>query len=356
MRIATVVGARPQFVKCAPLSKEIRKKDHEILIHTGQHYDYEMSKVFFDELQIPEPDYNLNVGSGSHGEQTGRALEAIEKTLIEVKPKLVIVYGDTNSTLAGALAAAKLNIPVCHVEAGLRSYDRKMPEEINRVLTDHVSSVLFAPTERAVENLSKEGIRKGVYRVGDVMVDSLAMAKKAAAAPSPMIESLNLEKGKYIAMTMHRSQNTDNPQNLRRIISALSRIEERVIFPVHPRTRKALQTEGLIHNLPGNLSLIDPLGYVDMIRLMSNARVILTDSGGIQKESYLLGVRCVTMRDTTEWPETLRGGMNILVGSDPEKIIKALSKDFKVKKFKGNPFGTPGASKRIVSRLRRLSF
>jgi UDP-N-acetylglucosamine 2-epimerase (non-hydrolysing) len=351
VKIATVVGARPQFVKCAPLSKALRASHQEVLIHTGQHYDYEMSKVFFEELEIPEPDYNLSVGSGSHGAQTGKALAAIEQVLMQEAPDLVLVYGDTNSTLAGALAAAKLGIRVAHVEAGLRSYDRAMPEEVNRVLTDHISDVLFAPTRVAVENLRQEGVSKGVHRAGDVMVDSLALARGAAGTPSPAIEALGLRKGDYLAMTMHRPQNTDDPARLRAILGAMARAGRTVVFPAHPRTRKALQQAGMLGSVPGNIRLIEPLGYVDMVRLMMGARAVVTDSGGIQKETYLLGVRCVTMRDSTEWPETLAGGMNVLVGADPGRIVQAITDQGRPRRPRGHPFGAPGASRRIAAVL-----
>jgi len=312
MKIVSIVGARPQFIKCAPLSRELRKVHHEILVHTGQHYDHDMSDIFFEELNIPKPDYNLGIGSGSHGEQTGKMLTEIEKVLLKEKPDLVLVYGDTNSTLAGALAAVKLHIRVAHVEAGLRSFDRNMPEEINRVLTDHISDILFCPTQTAVDNLSKEGITQGVHLVGDVMLDALEYNKTVAEKKSKILEVLGLKKDKYLVITIHRPSNTDSRENLNNIIKALREIGEAVVFPVHPRTKKFLQEYGL--DFPANVRLMDPLGYLDMLKLMAGARKILTDSGGIQKEAYMLGVPCVTLRENTEWVETLEGGWNVLVG------------------------------------------
>ena len=325
MKLLSIVGARPQFIKCAPLSHELRKVHQEILVHTGQHYDHDMSDIFFEELNIPKPDYNLGIGSGNHGEQTGKMLTEIEKVILKEKPDLMLVYGDTNSTLAGALAAVKLHIRVAHVEAGLRSFDRSMPEEINRVLTDHISDLLFCPTQTAVDNLSKEGITQGVHLVGDVMLDALSYNLKVAQKKSRIIEELGLEKNKYLVTTVHRPGNTDSIDNMRSIIEALGEIVMPVVFPVHPRTEKFLQEYGLMGRMPGNVRFIKPLGYLDMLMLMANARKILTDSGGIQKEAYMLGVPCITRRENTEWMETLEGGWNVLVGGDKEKIIRAVN-------------------------------
>ena len=316
MKIVTIVGARPQFVKCAAVSREIRKDHTEILVHTGQHYDPEMSDVFFDELQIPKPDYNLGIGSGPHGRQTGEILTAVEAVLEKEKPDLVIVYGDTNSTLAGALAAAKLHIPVAHVEAGLRSFDRTMPEEINRIVTDHVSDLLFCPTENSVNLLAKEGITKGVHLVGDVMADVLAFNRELAAKNSRVLESLVLEPGNYCVATIHRPSNTDSKEALSAIIRAFGQAKVPVVFPVHPRTRKYLDEYGLLDRMPKNILLTEPLGYLDMIRLMGSAKKILTDSGGVQKEAYMLGVPCITLRENTEWVETVHDGWNVLVGAE----------------------------------------
>jgi len=324
MKIITIVGARPQFVKCAAVSREIRKDHTEILVHTGQHYDPEMSEVFFEELQIPKPDYNLGVGSGSHGKQTGEILERVEEVLVKEKPGLVIVYGDTNSTLAGALAATKLHTPVAHVEAGLRSFDRTMPEELNRILTDHLSDFLFCPTETAINNLRNEGLIRGIYCVGDVMADALEFNKDLAEKNSRIIEILRLEPRNYFIATVHRPSNTDNCDAMTTLIQVFGRADMPVVFPVHPRTKKFLEEYGLFKRLPANILVVEPLGYLDMIRLMGSAKKILTDSGGIQKEAYMLGVPCVTLRENTEWVETLHDGWNVLVGSDEEKILTSI--------------------------------
>ncbi|AGB04698.1 UDP-N-acetylglucosamine 2-epimerase [Aciduliprofundum sp. MAR08-339] len=353
MKIATVVGARPQFIKMAPVSEEIRKHFDEIVIHTGQHYDYEMNEIFFKELNIPQPDYNLGVGSGTHGYQTGEMLKKIEKVLIDEKPDMVLVYGDTNSTLAGALAAVKLHIPVAHVEAGLRSFDRRMPEEINRVLTDHISKILFAPTETAVRNLEKEGIKEGVYLVGDVMVDALYRNLPIAEKKSSIMEKLNLQPKEYILMTLHRPENTDSKEKLRSIISAIMEYEGRIVFPAHLRTIKALKKYGLIEIVEKseNVKLIEPVGYLDMLVLEKNANKILTDSGGVQKEAYMLKIPCITMRESTEWVETLEDGWNVLVGSDKAKILSML-REFEPKgENHQNRFGDGKAAVRIVREL-----
>jgi UDP-N-acetylglucosamine 2-epimerase (non-hydrolysing) len=351
MKILSIVGARPQFIKCAPLSRELRKEHEEILIHTGQHYDHDMSDIFFEELNIPKPDYNLGIGSGNHGEQTGKMLIEIEKVLIKENPDLVLVYGDTNSTLAGALAAVKFRISVVHVEAGLRSVDRSMPEEINRVLTDHISDILFCPTQTAVDNLGKEGITQGVHLVGDVMLDALSYNLEVARKKSRIIEELGLEKKKYLVTTVHRPGNTDSIENMRSIIEAVGDSCMPLVFPVHPRTEKFLKEYGLIEKMPANVRLIKPLGYLDMLMLMANARKILTDSGGIQKEAYMLGVPCITLRENTEWVETLEGGWNELVGAEKEKISKAIS-NLTPMGAQRNVFGNSRASERILNILK----
>jgi len=348
MKIVTVVGARPQFVKCAPLSRELRKHNKEIIVHTGQHYDYEMSKIFFDELEIPSPDYNLEVGSGSHATQTAKILMGMEEVLAKEDPDMVIVFGDTNSTLAGALAASKLGIKVAHVEAGLRSYDRTMPEEINRVLTDQISNLLFAPTKNAVANLKKEGITRRVYNTGDVMVDMLESVRPVAMERSKVLDRLVLRPRGYLAITMHRPVNTNDPCRLRAVLAALGRIGYPVIFPAHPRTLKALKENCLLEKMPPNLRLIEPLGYIDLLRLMSEARCVITDSGGIQKETFMLGVRCVTLRENTEWTETLIDGRNTLVGADETKMLAAIRAPDSGRQSKVMPFGKPGASARIA--------
>jgi UDP-N-acetylglucosamine 2-epimerase (non-hydrolysing) len=324
MKIITVVGARPQFIKCAPLSRELRKEHTEILVHTGQHYDPEMSDIFFEELQIPKPDYHLGVGSGSHGKQTGEILAKVEEVLIKEKPDLVIVFGDTNSTLAGALAAVKLHIPVAHVEAGLRSFDRSMPEEINRVVTDHISQLLFCPTKTAVDNLAKEGITKGVYLTGDVMVDALEYNRGIAEENSRILERFSLTPGSYLVVTVHRPSNTDSREQMEAILSALGQSGKPVVFPIHPRTKKYLFEYGLLDTLPGNIILTEPLGYLDVVRLMAHAEKILTDSGGMQKEAYLLGIPCITLRENTEWVETVEDGWNVLVGADKSRITEVI--------------------------------
>ncbi|CAG0999716.1 UDP-N-acetylglucosamine 2-epimerase (non-hydrolysing) [Methanosarcinales archaeon] len=350
MKIASIVGARPQFIKCAPLSREMRKEHEEVLIHTGQHYDHEMSDIFFEELGIPEPDYNLRIGSGNHGEQTGEMLIEIEKVFLKEKPDIVLVYGDTNSTIAGALAASKLHIRVAHVEAGLRSFDRAMPEEINRILTDHVSDLLLCPTQTAINNLANEGIIESVHLVGDVMVEALEYNRKVSEEKSKIIEELRLEKGKYLVITVHRPSNTDSKKNMSNIIEALSKSGKVIVFLVHPRTEKYLREYKLWDNMHANVRLMPPLGYLDMLKLLGNAEKILTDSGGIQKEAYILKVPCITLRENTEWVETLADGWNVLVGADREKIIKALN-EFKPQNKQKCLFGGGDTSVRITKVL-----
>ena len=353
MKIASIIGARPQFIKCAPLSRVIRKKNKEILIHTGQHYDTEMSDVFFNELIIPLPDYNLKVGSGLHGEQTGRMLIEIEKVLIKEQPELVMVYGDTNSTLAGALAASKLHIKVGHIEAGLRSFDRTMPEEINRVLTDHISYLRFCPTKTAVMNLKTEGITDGVYNVGDVMMDALLYNKTIAKQRSTILKDLNLISQEYIVATIHRPSNTDKVETLSSILRAFCSVDETIIFPIHPRTEKYMKKFGLLNKLSQNVRIIQPVGYLDMLMLMAHAKKILSDSGGIQKEAYMLGVSCITLRENTEWVETIEEGWNVLVGADYEKIVDAI-RGFEGVGERGDVFGGGDASERINNILMRV--
>lgn len=346
MKIISIVGARPQFIKCAPVSTELRKKHEEILIHTGQHYDNELSAVFFEELEIPKPDYNLGVGSGLHGGQTGKILIAVEKVLLKEAPDMVIVYGDTNSTLAGALAAAKLHIKLAHVEAGLRSFDRRMPEEINRVLTDHASDILFCPTQTAVENLKKEGV-VGIYNVGDVMFDALLHNKEIAENKSTILEDSGLGHKQYLVATIHRQSNTDDKRNLQNIVDALCEVEETIIFPVHPRTAKYLKEYGLWEKLQKHVKLVKPLGYLDFLSLMAHARKILTDSGGVQKEAYMLKVPCITLRTNTEWIETVEDGWNVLVGVNKERIIRMVN-EFVPDIMQRNVFGDGKASGRVV--------
>lgn len=347
MRILTVIGARPQFIKCAPLSRELRKHHEEILVHTGQHYDHNMSEVFFQELDISKPDYDLNIGSGHHGEQTGRMLIAIEEVLLNEKPDIVLVYGDTNSTLAGALAASKIHMPIAHVEAGLRSYDRRMPEEINRVVTDHLSNLLFAPTQNAAKNLEQEGITEGTHIVGDIMVDSLIFNHKIAKKNSDVIERMGLDEKEYILATVHRPSNTDNEETLAKIIDAFGRSGKNILFPVHPRTKKALISYGLWGNMPKNIITAEPLSYLDMLRAMSSAEKIVTDSGGVQKEAYLLGIPCITLRDTTEWTETVEDGFNVLVGTDTKELLRKFE-DFQIPNSERPRYGKGDTSVKIV--------
>lgn len=325
MNILTVVGARPQFIKAAPVSAALRAAGHEeFLLHTGQHYDHGMSQVFFDELNIPQPALNLNIGSGAHGRQTGRMLAAIEEVSQEQKPDRLLVYGDTNSTLAGALAAVKLHVPVAHVEAGLRSFNRTMPEEHNRVLTDHCADLLFCPTQTAVNHLRREGIEAGVHLVGDTMYDAVLGFAAVAQRRSTILHTLDLEPGRYYLATVHRPYNTDDPQNLANILAAFGELDAPVVFPVHPRTRKqlaALQATGV--DTEATLRLIEPVGYLDMLMLLRSAKRLLTDSGGMQKEAFFFAVPCVTLRPETEWVETVEAGWNVLVGANRGAIVDA---------------------------------
>lgn len=316
MKVVSVVGARPQFVKAAVVNRALsqRSEIEALLIHTGQHYDAEMSKIFFEDLDIAAPEYDLGIGSGSHGSQTGKMLIAIDQVLSKIRPDAVVVYGDTNSTLAGALAAAKLHFPVLHVEAGLRSFNREMPEEINRVLTDHLSDMLFAPTDGAVTNLVREGIeRNQIYKVGDVMYDAALLYAQRAEEKSDILRQLPVSPGSYILVTVHRAQNTDCTERLQVICETLCRLAGQmpVIFPAHPRTRKVLERSGLLSILE-NVRLIEPLGYLDMVMLEKNARLVLTDSGGVQKEAFFYRVPCVTLREETEWVELVELGWNRL--------------------------------------------
>jgi len=359
MKIVTIVGARPQFIKAAPVSKALREAGHtEFLLHTGQHYDYGMSQVFFDELDLPAADVNLNVRSGSHGQQTGQMLIGIEEVLLKEKPDWALVFGDTNSTLAGALAAVKLQIPLAHVEAGLRSYNREMPEEYNRVLTDHCADLLFCPTKTAVENLAKEGLTRGVHEVGDPMYDAVLMFSEKAKERSTILHDLGLKKGGYLLATIHRAYNTDDPQILESIFSALASMDEPVIFPIHPRTRQKIKELAFLNQKSKtcaetgrsikNPKLIDPVSYLDMLILEQNARLILTDSGGIQKEAYFFAVPCLTLRPETEWVETVQSGWNLLVDVDPERILNGLQHDFPSTNSTPALFGNGQSSHEII--------
>ena len=355
MRFASIVGARPQFIKLAPLSRALRRQHQEILIHTGQHYDYSMSALFFEELNIPAPDYNLEIGSGPHGEQTGRMLAAIEQVLVKEQPDRVIVFGDTNSTLAGALAAAKLCIPIAHVEAGLRSFNRAMPEEINRIVTDHLAQWNFCPTEAACSHLYNEGITQNVELVGDVMYDALLQARpKLKERATRLLATWGIAaRGQdgyepYALVTVHRPVNTDDPQAMAEIARAVNALEMPVIFPVHPRARTLLQ--GYDITWKQHIHLIEPLGYLDMLAIEQAAFRILTDSGGVQKEAFLLGVPCITLREETEWFETVELGWNTLAGSRSSAIIDAIYRP-EPEPVESNPFGAGNAAERIIRSL-----
>jgi UDP-GlcNAc3NAcA epimerase len=348
-----VVGARPQFVKAAMLSRELRQRHEEVLVHTGQHYDDLMSDVFFRDLGLPEPDQNLGVGSASQGAQTARMLEGLEAAIVERRPDRVIVFGDTNSTLAGALAAVKLAVPVAHVEAGLRSFDRSMPEEINRVVTDHVASLLFCPTSNAARLLAQEGITDGVHVTGDLMYDAmLATLPLVMRREAAVLEGLRLSKGEYYLATVHRQSNTDNPGVLRRLFHALACLDMPVVLPLHPRTREAAREASIVAG--ESVRVTEPVGYVEMVALERNARAVLTDSGGVQREAYFLEVPCVTLRAESEWPETLRDGWNALAGSDPAKIAAAASRP-RPTTPPARVFGDGHAAARIVEILERDS-
>ena len=328
MKVVTIAGARPQFVKAAAVSRVLREKHTEILVHTGQHYDNNMSDVFFEELHIPKPDINLGVGSGSHAKQTAEMLVGIEEILLKEEPDYLLVYGDTNSTLAGALAASKIHIPIIHVEAGLRSYNMGMPEEQNRILTDRISKILLCPTDVAVDNLKKEGITQGVYNVGDVMCDAvLYYSKLLDEQPSECyfshLEGLSEDikpVNEWYLSTIHRAENTDSINKVREILNAFEKLDAPVIFPVHPRTKGLVKTLKERHRYK-NILFIEPVGYLDMLYFVKNAKKVITDSGGLQKETYILGTPCITVRDQTEWVETLVGNHNILAKPVAEDIV-----------------------------------
>lgn len=322
MKIAFIVGARPQFIKLGPLSKKIDVRFKEIIIHTGQHFDENMSDMFFKDLSIPKPDYNLNINSGTHGEQTGKMMIEMEKVLKYECPSLIIVFGDTNSTLAGSLVCSKLHIPIIHIEAGLRSFNREMPEEINRIVSDHTSDFLFAPTKTAMQNLEREGLIEKATLTGDIMVDSLMDNIERADQISNILATTGLVAGKYYLMTLHRPYNVDDPIKLSKIFTKLSKIGSQVIFPPHPRTRKVINDNQLV--IPENILLSEPVGYLDFIKLESSSMKIITDSGGIQKEAYILKKPCITIRPETEWIETVKESWNVLVNVDSDDFINTI--------------------------------
>jgi UDP-N-acetylglucosamine 2-epimerase len=342
MKIVSIVGARPQFIKLAPLSKKINVHFEEVIIHTGQHFDKNMSDMFFKDLSIPKPDYNLNINCGSHGEQTGKMMIELEKVLKRESPSLVIVFGDTNSTLAGSLVCSKLHIPIIHVEAGLRSFNKEMPEEINRIVSDHTSDFLFAPTKTAMQNLEREGLVEKALFTGDIMVDSLMDNIERADKISNILHTKGLVGKKYYLMTLHRPYNVDDPIKLSKLLTKMSKIDSQLIFPVHPRTRKIINENQLV--IPENIILSEPVGYLDFIKLESSSEKIITDSGGIQKEAYILKKPCITIRPETEWIETVKAGWNILADVDSDDFVKTIE-SFNPTKDQNGIFGSNVAQK-----------
>lgn len=357
MKVLTVIGARPQFIKAAAVSRIIREEYaaevEQVVVHTGQHFDANMSAIFFEQLGIPQPDRNLGISGGGHGAMTGRILSALEEVLVEEQPDTVLVYGDTNSTLAAALAAAKLHIPVAHVEAGLRSFNMRMPEEINRVLTDRISSALFCPTLAAIRNLEMEGMRENIHHVGDVMYDMALLFSKWTRENSTAVEDMGLAQRGFALATCHREENTNSPGNLREILAGLGGVAERltVVLPLHPRTRKLVEAHGLAHML-APLAVVDPLPFFTMVALEQAAALILTDSGGVQKEAFFYGVPCVTMREQTEWVETVELGRNTLTGASAERIIQAAENaPPPLETVTDSPYGEGDAARKIIKAL-----
>lgn len=358
LRVASVVGARPQFVKAAVVSRAVRSRGvEESLVHTGQHYDEAMSRLFFDELEIPEPDHNLGVGSGPHGEQTGRMLAGLEEVFIKDPPDWVVVFGDTNTTLAAALAAAKLHIPVAHVEAGLRSFNRRMPEEINRILTDHASDLLLAPTETAVEFLRREGLSgEHVQWVGDVMYDASLFYREKASERDSILERMGLEAGRYGLVTVHRAESTDEPARLKAILDGLALVGEELplVLPLHPRTREAIRSMGIEPTRLENVRVLEPVGYLEMIQLEEGASIIVTDSGGVQKEAFFFRVPCVTLRGETEWTELVDLGWNELVPpDDPRTVAERIVANVGRRGREAEPYGEGRAGEKIAEVLCR---
>jgi len=359
LKIGIILGTRPEIIKMSPLIRGLQNKN-SFLIHTNQHYSENMDKIFFEELNLKKPDYNLNIGSGSHGDQTGRMLIKIEKVLLNEKPDIVLVQGDTNTVLAGALAASKLNIKIGHIEAGLRSFDRKMPEETNRVLTDHISNYLFAPTDVAKKNILIEGISENdIFVVGNTIVDATVQNLKIAEENENITKFLSdiTENKEYFLLTLHRAENTDNQEILSKLVDSINNVskkyEKNIIFPIHPRTYKKLSEFGLLEILKSNskIKIIEPIGYLEFLVLEKNAKLIITDSGGLQEEACILKVPCVTLRENTERPETISVSSNILAGHDPEKILKSVELMLNVKKTWENPFGNGDSGKRIIEIL-----
>ena len=319
MKIISVVGTRPEFIQAAPVSWALREDHQEVLVHTGQHYDPPLSEAFFRELDIPAPNYNLAVGSGSHNQQTGRIMIRLEEVLREERADLILVHGDTNSTLGGALAASKLGIAVAHIEAGERSFNRRMPEEINRLVADRLANIHFCASQNALDHLAAEGITDSAYWVGDVMLDAITYYRPIARRRSKILSHLGLEPAGYCLVTVHRASNTDDPRRLDRIVRNLNRVDEKIVFPIHPRTSRAVSSLGI--QFGDHVQIIEPVGYLDMIQLEENARLIATDSGGVQREAYFLGVPCLTLRDETEWVETVETGWNKVVGADEDQTL-----------------------------------
>lgn len=360
-KILTVVGARPQFIKAGVVSRIIRDnfsdRLDEILIHTGQHYDKNMSDIFFKQLDLPQPKVNLEIGSSSHGEQTGKMLSLLEQVFIKEKPDMVVVYGDTNSTLAGALAAAKIHLPVAHVEAGLRSWNRKMPEEINRVMVDHISNLLFCPSDVSINNLKKEGIAEGVIKTGDVMHDSALYCAQRADNEKEnfnrICEEFSVSPGKYFLATVHRAENTDQIENLKHIISSFDKLPQKVVWPVHPRTKRMMEKNKIVCG--NNVVLTSPFSYLDMILFLKNAAMVLTDSGGVQKEAMFFETPCVTLRSETEWTETIESGWNLLSGIDSNQILKTVKAHSNTpKKNTEQIYGTGKSADKVITAI--LSF
>jgi UDP-GlcNAc3NAcA epimerase len=353
LKITTVLGARPQFIKAATVSRELKRAGiKEIIIHTGQHFDENMSDVFFKEMDIPTPDYRLEINNLGHGAMTGRMLEKIEELLIKEKPDVVLVYGDTNSTLAGALAASKLHIPVAHVEAGLRSFNMNMPEEINRILTDRISKLLFCPTDTAVRNLQSEGFNSfgcTISKPGDVMYDAVLYYRQKAESASSILRTEKLEQNQFVLATLHRAENTNDPVRLRSICSAISEINNTmpVVLPLHPRTKHYLQS----NNIELSAHIIEPVSYFDMLTLLANCNMVLTDSGGLQKEAFFFGKFCLTLRDQTEWIELVEAGSNLIVGADYDKIVSGFRANLNKKISTKELYGSGDAAKKIVSDL-----